>query len=91
MPVHVCYSKMNVGAARPDAALPAHHGMACHLLTIKRLVACTPDAAAMRKLPEAARRNLTDASARAISMDNRLNAACSYLMQCAMPGLWTSG
>lgn len=62
-----------------------------NLLAIKRLLAHTPDAAAIRKLLEAARRNLADAGVAAISTDNRFDAAYKCLMQCAMLGLWANG
>lgn len=62
-----------------------------NLLAIKRLLAHAPDAAAIRKLLEAARRNLVDAQVAAISADNRFDAAYKCLMQCAMLGLWASG
>jgi len=62
-----------------------------NLLAIKRLLAHSPDAAAMRKLLEAARRNLTDATVTAISTDNRFDMAYKCLMQCAILGLWSSG
>lgn len=45
----------------------------------------------MRKLLEAAQRNLADANVAAISTDNRFDAAYKCLMQCAMLGLWASG
>lgn len=62
-----------------------------NLLAIKRLLAHTPDAAALQKLLLAARRNLGDANVAAISTDNRFDAAYKCLMQCAMLGLWASG
>ena len=62
-----------------------------NLLAIKRLQTHTPDRAAIRKLLEAARRNLTDARVEEISADNRFDAAYKCLMQCAMLGLWASG
>ena len=62
-----------------------------NLLAIKRLLAHAPDSAAIRKLLEAARRNLADASVAAISTDNCFDAAYKCLMQCAMLGLWASG
>ncbi len=62
-----------------------------NLLAIKRLLAHAPDGTAVRKLLEAARRNLTDAGVSAISPDNRFDAAYKCLMQCAMLGLWASG
>ena len=62
-----------------------------NLLAIKRLLAHAPDGAAVRKLLEAAQRNLADANIAAISTDNRFDAAYKCLMQCAMLGLWASG
>lgn len=62
-----------------------------NLLAIKRLLAHAPDGAAVRKLLEAARRNLADADVAAISADNRFDAAYKCLMQCAMIGLWANG
>jgi len=62
-----------------------------NLLAIKRLLAHAPDGAAVRKLLEAAQRNLADASVATISTDNRFDAAYKCLMQCAMLGLWASG
>ncbi len=62
-----------------------------NLLAIKRLLVHAPDAAAIRKLLEAARRNLDDAGVAAISTDNRFDAAYKCLMQCAMLGLWANG
>lgn len=62
-----------------------------NLLAIKRLLAHAPDGAAVRKLLEAAQRNLADANVATISTDNRFDAAYKCLMQCAMLGLWASG
>lgn len=62
-----------------------------NLLAIKRLLAHAPDGAAVRKLLDAARRNLTDAGVSAISPDNRFDAAYKCLMQCAMIALWANG
>lgn len=62
-----------------------------NLLAIKRLLAHAPDGAAIRKLLDAARRNLADAGVAAISADNRFDAAYKCLMQCAMLGLWANG
>jgi hypothetical protein len=62
-----------------------------NLRAIKRLLAHAPDGAAVRKLLEAAQRNLADANVAAISTDNRFDAAYKCLMQCAMLGLWASG
>lgn len=62
-----------------------------NLLTIGQLQAHSPDAAALRKLLEAARRNLADAQVTQVSTDNRFDAAYKCVMQCAMLGLWASG
>lgn len=62
-----------------------------NLLAIQRLLAHAPDAAAIQKLLDAARRNLADAQVAAISADNRFDAAYKCLMQCAMLGLWANG
>lgn len=62
-----------------------------NLLAIQRLQAHTPEGAAIRKLLEAARRNLADAQVTQISADNRFDAAYKCIMQCAMLGLWANG
>jgi hypothetical protein len=62
-----------------------------NLLAIQRLLAQAPDAGAIRKLLEAARRNLADAQVEQISVDNRFDAAYKCIMQCAMLGLWANG
>lgn len=62
-----------------------------NLLAIHRLQTHTPEASAIRKLLEAARRNLTDAGVATISTDNRFDAAYKCIMQCAMLGLWAQG
>lgn len=62
-----------------------------NLLAIQRLLAQAPDAAAIRKLLQAARRNLADAQVDAISADNRFDAAYKCIMQCAMLGLLGNG
>lgn len=62
-----------------------------NLLAIQRLQVHTADDSAIRKLLEAARRNLDDAGVAAISADNRFDAAYKAIMQCAMLGLWARG
>lgn len=62
-----------------------------NLLAIQKLLAHAPDAPAMRRLLAAARRNLADARVKAISADNRFDAAYKCIMQCAMLGLWGNG
>jgi hypothetical protein len=62
-----------------------------NLLAIQRLQAHEADKASVRKLLDAARRNLTDARVPALSADNRFDAAYKCIMQCAMLGLWGHG
>ena len=62
-----------------------------NLLAIRRLQAHTADRASVRKLLEAARRNLADAAVAQISADNRFDAAYKCILQCAMLGLWANG
>lgn len=62
-----------------------------NLLAIHRLQAHKPDAGGIRKLLEAARRNLVDARVEQISSDNRFDAAYKCILQCAMLGLWGNG
>lgn len=62
-----------------------------NLLTIKRLQAHTTDAAAIRRLLDAAQRNLADSRVTVIGEDNRFDAAYKCVMQCAMLGLWANG
>lgn len=62
-----------------------------NLLAIKRLQEHAADGASIRKLLEAARRNLADARVTVIGADNRFDAAYKCVMQCAMLGLWAHG
>ena len=62
-----------------------------NLLAIRQLQTHSADAAALRKLLHAARRNLADARFDQISSDNRFDAGYKCVMQCAMIGLWASG
>ena len=62
-----------------------------NLLAIRQLQQHTADPAALRKLLEAARRNLADAQVTQVSADNRFDAAYKCVMQCAMLGLWVNG
>lgn len=62
-----------------------------NLLAIKRLQAHATDRTAVRKLLDAAGRNLADAQVTAIGADNRFDAAYKCVMQCAMLGLWANG
>jgi len=62
-----------------------------NLLAIKRLQEHVAERSGIRKLLEAARRNLADAHVEQVSADNRFDAAYKCIMQCAMLGLWASG
>ena len=62
-----------------------------NLLAIRQLQAHRADPVALRKLLDAARRNLADARIEQISADNRFDAAYKCVMQCAMIGLWAHG
>lgn len=62
-----------------------------NLLVIRQLQAHRPDPVALRKLLDAARRNLADARIDQVSADNRFDAAYKCVMQCAMIGLWANG
>jgi hypothetical protein len=62
-----------------------------NLLAIRRLQAHAADRASIRKLLDAAQRNLADASVAQISPDNRFDAAYKCILQCAMLGLWGNG
>lgn len=62
-----------------------------NLLAIRQLQAHNADPAALRKLLDAARRNLADAQVTQVSNDNRFDAAYKCVMQCAMLGLWANG
>ena len=59
-----------------------------NLLAIHRLQSFTPSRDGVQRLLAAAQRNLTDARLAALSADNRFDAACKAIMQCAMIGLW---
>lgn len=62
-----------------------------NLVAIRRLIKLdtTPDS--LRKLLLTAERNLSDARATNISVENRFDAAYKAIMQCAMAGLWAKG
>jgi hypothetical protein len=62
-----------------------------NLQAIGRLQAHPPEPGSVRKLLEAARRNLADAKVAQISADTRFDAAYKCVMQCAMLGLWVNG
>ncbi len=62
-----------------------------NLLAIDRLQRHVADAAAIRRLLDAAERNLADARVTLIGNDNRFDAAYKCIMQCAMLGLWVNG
>lgn len=62
-----------------------------NLQAIGRLQAHAPDVPSIRKLLDAARRNLADAQVEQVSADNRFDAAYKCIMQCAMLGLWANG
>lgn len=62
-----------------------------NLLGTRQLQTHVADPAAVRKLLDAARRNLADARVDAIGTDNRFDAAYKCIMQCAMVGLWANG
>ena len=62
-----------------------------NLLAIRQLQPHAAEPASIRKLLNAARRNLADARVDRVSSDNRFDAAYKCVMQCAMPGLWARG
>lgn len=62
-----------------------------NLLAIRQLKAHSAEPISLRKLLDAARRNLADARFDQISSDNRFDAGYKCVMQCAMIGLWASG
>lgn len=62
-----------------------------NLLAIRQLLEHTAEPAALRKLLDAARRNLTDARFEQISSHSRFDAGYKCVMQCATIGLWASG
>ncbi|MBT2767852.1 DNA-binding protein [Stenotrophomonas sp. ISL-67] len=61
------------------------------MLAIRQLKAHSAEPISLRKLLDAARRNLADARFDQISSDNRFDAGYKCVMQCAMIGLWASG
>jgi uncharacterized protein (UPF0332 family) len=62
-----------------------------NLLAINRLFRHDASPESIRKLIAAADRNLADARATNISVENRFDAAYKAIMQCAMAALWTKG
>jgi len=62
-----------------------------NLLAIHKLQAFTPNREGVQRLLAAARRNFADAQLKALSADNRFDAAYKAIMQCAMIGLWANG
>jgi hypothetical protein len=59
-----------------------------NLLKINKLQVHNPSREAVKRLLEAANRNLTDAKITEISAENRFDAAYKCIMQCAMLALW---
>lgn len=62
-----------------------------NLLAIQRLQAFEASAEGVQRLLAAATRNLADAQLQALSPENRFDAACKCILQCAMLGLWAQG
>lgn len=62
-----------------------------NLLKIGQLKPHAPEAAEIARLLEAARRNLTDANAENISIENRFDAAYKCIMQSALVALMANG
>lgn len=62
-----------------------------NLLKINQLQAHTATREAVLRLLEAAKRNIADAHIRAVSGENRFDAAYKCIMQCAMVALWLNG
>lgn len=62
-----------------------------NLLAIRQLQAHSAEPIQLRKLLDAARRNLADARFDQISSNNRFDAGYKCVMQCAMVGLWARG
>ena len=62
-----------------------------NLLAINRLFRHDATPESIRKPIAAAERNLTDARATNISVENRFDAAYKTIMQCAMAALWAKG
>jgi hypothetical protein len=62
-----------------------------NLVGINRLVKHEATPASILKLLAAADRNIVDAKAINISVENRFDAAYKAIMQCAMAALWAKG
>lgn len=62
-----------------------------NLLAIQRPQVFEPSASGVRRLLEAAERNLADAGFTQVSPENRFDAAYKCIMQCATLGLWANG
>jgi hypothetical protein len=62
-----------------------------NLQSIGRWQAFTANSAGVKRLLQAAKRNLADAQLPQLSSENRFDAAYKTIMQCAMLGLWAQG
>ena len=62
-----------------------------NLLAINRLIRHLATPESIRKLIDAAARNLVDAGVAGISVENRFDAGYKAIMQCAMAALWAKG
>ncbi len=62
-----------------------------NLVSVNRLVKHDATPSSIHKLIVAAERNLVDARATNISVENRFDAAYKAIMQCAMAALWAKG
>lgn len=62
-----------------------------NLLAINRLIRMLATPESIRRLIDAAARNLADARVTGISVENRFDAAYKTIMQCAMAALWAKG
>lgn len=62
-----------------------------NLLKINKLQLHNPSREDVRRLLEAAKRNLADSYITEVSAENRFDAAYKCIMQCAMLALWVNG
>ena len=62
-----------------------------NLLAINRLFRHDATLRSLRKLIAATKRNLADARATNICVENRFDAADKAIMQCALAALWAKG